>query len=137
MVDGPDFLAAPDGSPHPARFDPESRIAPLGDPVGFFPDGWVRAHAVFSVRAFDRITSMSLEMWSPPDTEPLSITMKLSDSTDVTLTAPAGRVAVLQFPLDIPAAAERTIELIANHERQLSDRDRRRAAYKLGSIGLY
>jgi hypothetical protein len=137
MVDGPDFLAAPDGSPHPARFDPESRIMPLGEPVGFFPDGWVRAHAVFSVRALDRITSMSLEMWSPPDIEPLSITMKLSDSTGVTLTAPAGRIAVLQFPLDIPAAAERTIELIADQERQLSDRDRRRAAYKLRCIGLY
>jgi hypothetical protein len=63
--------------------------------------------------------------------------MKLSDATEITLTAPAGRVAVLQFPLDIPAAAERTIELIADRERQLSDRDQRRAAYKLGCIGLY
>src|SRR5947207_6515491 len=53
MVIGSDFLAAPDGSPHLARFDQESRIAPLGEPVGFFEDGWVRAQASFRFQALE------------------------------------------------------------------------------------
>ena len=63
--------------------------------------------------------------------------MKLSGESEVTLTAPAGRIAVLQFPLDVPASAERTIELVADREKRLSERDQRHAAYKLGCIGLY
>jgi hypothetical protein len=43
----------------------------------------------------------------------------------------------LQFPLEIPPLGERKIELNADRERQLSDRDLRHAAYKLGCIGLY
>jgi hypothetical protein len=43
----------------------------------------------------------------------------------------------LQFPLKIPPLGERTIELSAGREQQLSDRDTRRAAYKLACIGLY
>ena len=137
MVVGSDFLAAPDGSPHLARLDQGSRIVPLGEPVGFFEDGWVRARASFRFQASAPITSLSLELWAPPDAQPLSVTMKLSDGTEVTLTAPAGRIAILQFPLDVPAAAERTIELIADREKRLSERDQRHAAYKLGCIGLY
>ena len=137
MVIGSDFLAAPDGSPHPARFDQESRIVPLGEPVGFFEDGWVRARAAFTFQALAPITSLSLELWAPPDAQPLSVTMKLSGGSEVTLTAPAGRIAVLQFPLDVPASAERTIELIADREKRLSERDQRHAAYKLACIGLY
>ena len=137
MAIGSDFLAAPDGSPHLARFDQESRIVPLGEPTGFFEDGWVRARAAFSFQTLAPITSMSLELWAPPDAQPLSVTMKVSDGSEVTLTAPAGRIAVLQFPLDIPASAERTIELIADREQRLSERDQRHAAYKLGCIGLY
>ena len=87
MVIGSDFLAAPDGSPHLARFDQESRIVPLGEPVGFFEDGWVRAQASFRFQALAPITSMSLEFWAPPDAQPLSVTMKLSDGSEVTLTA--------------------------------------------------
>jgi hypothetical protein len=137
MVIGSDFLAAPDGSPHLARFDQESRIVPLGEPVGFFEDGWVRAQASFRFQALAPITSMSLEFWAPPDAQPLSVTMKLSDGTEVTLTAPAGRIAVLQYPLEVPASAERTVELVADREKRLSERDQRRAAYKLRCIGLY
>jgi len=137
MAIGSDYLAAPDGSPHLARFDQESRIVPLGEPVGFFEDGWVRARAAFTFQALAPITSMSLELWAPPDAAPLSVTMKVSDGSEVTLTAPAGRIAVLQFPLDVPASAERTIELIAGREQQLSERDQRHAAYKLACIGLY
>ena len=137
MVVGSDFFAAPDGSPHLARLDQESRIVPLGEPMGFFDDGWVRAHASFRFQASAPITSLSLELWAPPDAEPLSVTMKLSDGPEVTLTTPAGRIAILQFPLDVPASAERTIELIADREKRLSERDQRHAAYKLGCIGLY
>ena len=137
MTIGSDFLATGDGQLHLARIDAQSRVEPLGEPMGFFHDGWVRARARFSIRALDAITSMSLEIWSPPDTEPLSITVKLSYGPTTTLTAAPGRVAVLQFPLEIPALGERTIELSAERERQLSDRDERRAAYKLGCIGLY
>ena len=137
MVVGSDFLAAPDGSPHLARLDQESRIVPLGEPVGFFADGWVRARASFRFQTSAPISSLSLELWAPPDAQPLSVTMKLSDGTAITLTAPAGRIAVLQYPLDVPASAERTIELIADREQRLSERDQRHAAYKLGCIGLY
>ena len=41
------------------------------------------------------------------------------------------------FPLEIPPLGERRIELTASREQQLSDRDLRQAAYKLGCIGLY
>ncbi|MBV9018409.1 MAG: hypothetical protein JO058_22390 [Alphaproteobacteria bacterium] len=137
MTIGSDFLATGDGQPHLARIDAQSRVEPLGEPVGFFEDGWVRAHARFSIRALDAITSISLEVWSPPDAEPLSITVQVSHGPTTTLTAPRGRVAVLQFPLEIPPLGERSIEVSAERERQLSDRDRRQAAYKLGCIGLY
>ena len=63
--------------------------------------------------------------------------MKQPDVAAVTLAAPAGRVTVLQFPLDIPPLGERRIELTADREQQLSDRDLRQAAFKLGCIGLY
>jgi hypothetical protein len=97
----------------------------------------VRAQAAFSVRALDNIASLSLEVWVPPDAAQLTITMKPSNAPEITLKAPAGRVTVLQFPLEIPPLGERKIELNADRERQLSDRDLRHAAYKLGCIGLY
>ena len=104
--------------------------------MGFFEDGWVRAQAAFSVRALDNVTSLSLELWVPPDAEQLTITMRPSNAPEITLAAPAGRVTVLQFPLKIPPLGERRIELTASREQQLSDRDLRQAAYKLGCIGL-
>jgi hypothetical protein len=137
MTIGSDFLAGADGRPHFARIDAQSRVVPLGEAAGFFHDGWVRKQAAFSVRALDNITSLSLELWVPPDAEPLTVTMKPSDAPETTLEAPAGRVTVLQFPLDIPPLGERRIELNADREQQLSDRDLRQAAYKLGCIGLY
>jgi hypothetical protein len=137
MSIGSDFLADVDGRPHAARIDAQSRVAPLGETIGFFQDGWVRKEAAFSVRALDTVTSLSLEVWVPPDAEPQTITMKPSDAPEITLAAPPGRVTVLQFPIDIPPLGERRIELTAERERQLSDRDRRHAAYKLGCIGLF
>ena len=131
MTIGSDFLAGVDGQPHSARIDAQSRVVPLGEAMGFFEDGWVRARAAFSVRALDNVTSLSLELWVPPDAEQLTITMRPSNA------APAGRVTVLQFPLEIPPLGERRIELTASREQQLSDRDLRQAAYKLGCIGLY
>jgi hypothetical protein len=137
MSVGSDFLAGVDGRPHFARIDAQSRVVPLGETVGFLHDGWVRKQAAFSVRALDNITSLSLELWAPPDAEQLSITMKQPDVPAITLAAPAGRVTVLQFPLDIPPLGERRIELTADREQQLSDRDLLQAAYKVGCIGLY
>ena len=137
MAIGSEFLAGADGGPHLARIDAQSRVVPLGEATGFFHDGWVRAQAAFSVRALDTITSLSLEVWVPPDAAQLTITMKPSNAPEITLKAPAGRVTVLQFPLEIPPLGERNIELHADRERQLSDRDLRHAAYKLGCIGLY
>jgi hypothetical protein len=137
MSIGSDFLTGLDGRQHVARIDAQSRVVPLGEAVGFFHDGWVRKEAAFSVRALDSITSLSLELWVPPDAEQLTITLKPSDMPEITLAAPAGRVTVLQFPVDIPPLGERRIELNADREQQLSDRDQRHAAYKLGCIGLY
>ncbi|HEY4472549.1 MAG TPA: hypothetical protein VGN21_15340 [Stellaceae bacterium] len=137
MTIGSDFLAGLDGQPHSARIDAQSRVVPLGEAMGFFEDGWVRAQAAFSVRALDNVTSLSLELWVPPNAEQLTITMRPSNAPEITLAAPAGRVTVLQFPLEIPPLGERTIALTAGREQQLSDRDLRQAAYKLGCIGLY
>lgn len=137
MSIGSDFLTGVDGRQHAARIDAQSRVVPLGAATGFFHDGWVRKDAAFSVRALDNITSLSLEVWVPPDEGQLTITMKPSDMAEITLAATPGRISVLQFPLDIPPLGERRIELTADRERQLSDRDRRQAAYKLSCIGLY
>jgi hypothetical protein len=63
--------------------------------------------------------------------------MRPSNAPEITLAAPPGRVTVLQFPLKIPPLGERRIELSAGREHKLSDRDTRRAAYKLTCIGLY
>src|SRR5215813_2839896 len=127
MSVGSDFLAGVDGRPHSARIDAQSRVVPLGEAAGFLHDGWVRKQAAFSVRALDNITSLSLELWAPPYPEHLSITMKQPDVAAITLAARAGRVTVLQFPLDIPPLGERRIELTADREQQLSDRDLRQA----------
>jgi len=137
MTIGSGFLAGVDGQPHPARIDAQSRVVPLGEAMGFFEDGWVRAQAAFSVRALDNVTSLSLELWVPADAEQLTITMRPSNAPEITLAAPPGRVTVLQFPLKIPPLGERRIELAASREHKLSDRDTRRAAYKLTCIGLY
>ena len=80
MAIGSDFLAGLDGQPHSARIDAQSRVVPLGEAMGFFEDGWVRAQAAFSVRALDNVTSLSLELWVPPDAERLTITMRPSNA---------------------------------------------------------
>jgi hypothetical protein len=95
MAIGSDFLAGLDGQPHSARIDAQSRVVPLGEAMGFFEDGWVRAQAAVSVRALDNVTSLSLELWVPPDAEQLTITMRPSNAPEITLAAPAGRVTVL------------------------------------------
>jgi hypothetical protein len=66
MTIGSDFLAGVDGQPHSARIDAQSRVVPLGEAMGFFEDGWVRAQAAFSVRALDNVTSLSWELWCRP-----------------------------------------------------------------------
>src|SRR5437762_4582009 len=92
MTIGSGFLAGVDGQPHPARIDAQSRVVPLGEAMGFFEDGWVRAQAAFSVRALDNVTSLSLELWVPADAEQLPITMRPSNAPEITLAAPPGRV---------------------------------------------
>ena len=53
------------------------------------------------------------------------------------------RMAKIEHPWTAPIRVEeipdtgRRIELTASREQQLSDRDLRQAAYKLGCIGLY
>jgi hypothetical protein len=117
--------------------DPQSRAIPAGEPVGIFSDGWVRARSVFKFLALDAITSMSLEIWSPPDAEPLTLTLALGEEPAVTLTAPAGGVAVLGYALHAAPSTQFTVELVADRERQLSATDSRHASYILRCIGLY
>jgi hypothetical protein len=132
-----DSLPAPDGQRPLLPLDLQSRVAPLGEPAGLFPDGWVRARSVFEFLALDSITSMSLEIWSPPHAEPLALTLALAGEPAVTLMAPAGGVAVLGYALHAAAGTQFTVELVADRERQLSATDYRQASYILRCIGLY
>jgi hypothetical protein len=113
-----------------------STVALLGEPTGFFRDGWVRAHGVFRCQALDTITSMSLEIWSPPGDEPLTVTLRVQGENEVTVPAPPGLVSVVRYALHAAPAAEFQVELVANREQRLSDTDGRHAAYVLNSISF-
>ncbi len=113
-----------------------SAVAILGEPEGFFRDGWVRAHAVFRCQALDTITSMSLEIWAPPGDEPLTVTLKVPGENEVTVPAPRGLVSVVRYALHAAPATEFQVALVANRERRLSDTDARSAAYVLNAISF-
>ena len=132
-----DALAVPDSGRALLPLDLHSRAVALGEPTGLFPDGWVQARSAFEFRALDTITSMSLEIWSPPDAEPLGLTLALAGEPTVTLKAPAGVITVLGYTLQAAPATQFTVNLIADRERQLSAADHRRASYILRCIGLY
>ncbi len=117
--------------------DPQSRAIPSGEPVGIFSDGWVQARSAFKFLALDDITSLSLEIWSPLDAEPLALTVALGGEPAVTLTAPAGELAVLGYALHAAPSTQFTVELLADREQQLSATDSRHASYILRCIGLY
>jgi len=129
--------AADDEAPVAALLDPESSVMMIGEPTGLFDDLWVRQHAAFSFRAQAAIASMSIEVWTPPEADPFVLAMKVGHEPEVTMAAPGGHVAVLQYPLYAAPFSEFTVELIAASERQLDAPDQRRAAYKIRCIGLY
>jgi hypothetical protein len=136
MIDS-DTLAVPDGQRSLLPLDLHSRVVAVGEPAGLFPDGWVQARSAFEFFALDSITSMSLEIWSPPHPEPLALILALADEPTVTLKAPAGGVAVLGYTLHAAPRTQFTVKLIADRERQLSATDHRHASYILRCIGLY
>jgi hypothetical protein len=135
MIDS-DTLAVPDGQRSLLPLDLHSRVVAVGEPAGLFPDGWVQARAVCEFLALDSITSMSLEIWSPPHPEPLALSVALAGEPAVTLNA-AGGVAVLGYTLHAAPGTQFTVELSAGRERQLSATDLRRASYILRCIGLH
>jgi hypothetical protein len=120
-----------------ALLDPESPVVMIGEPTGLFDDLWVRQHAAFSFRAQGAITSMAVEVWTPPEADPFVLAMKLGHEPEVAMTAPGGHVAVLQYPLYAAPFSEFTVELVAGCERPLDAPDQRHAAYKLRRIGFY
>jgi hypothetical protein len=120
-----------------ALLDPESPVVMIGEPIGVFDDLWVRQQAAFSFRAQGAITSMSVEVWTPPEADPFVLAMKLGHEPEVAMTAPGGHVVVLQYPLYAAPFSEFTVELIAARERQLDAPDQRHAAYKIRCIGFY
>ena len=136
MID-PDTLAVPHGQRSLLPLDLHSRVVPVGESVGLFPDGWVQARSAFEFLALDTITSMSLEIWSPPHPEPLALTLALAGEPPVTLKAPAGDIAVLGYTLHAAPGTQFTVELIADRERRLSAADDRHASYILRCVGLY
>jgi hypothetical protein len=131
-----DPLPAADQAFEGALLDPESPAVILGDPIGVFEDLWVRQHAAFSFRAQGTIMAMSVELWTPPEAEPLVLTMRMGSEPETALTAPGGHIAILQYPLYAAPFSEFTIELIAGGERQLNAPDQRYAAYKIRSLGF-
>src|SRR3984893_2691899 len=132
-----DALGAPDGQRSLLPLDPHSRVVAIGEPTGLFPDGWVQARSAFEFLALDSITSMSLEIWSPPHPEPLALTVALAGEPTVTLKDPAGGVAVLGYTLHGAPGAQFPVGLITDRERQLSATDLRLASYIICCIGLY
>jgi len=111
-----------------------SKAVLVGEPTGFYSDGWVRARLVFRCRAVEAITSMSLRIWAPPGDERLALTLRAPAEADVTLTLPREIPCVLEYALRAAPSAEFSVELLANHEAALSDTDQRRASYILRSI---
>jgi hypothetical protein len=129
-------LPAADEAFDAALLDPESPVAMLGEPTGVFDDLWVRQHAAFSFRAQGAITAMSVELWTPPEADPFVLAVRLAHEPETILSAPAGHIAILQYPLYAAPFSEFTIELIAGSERQLHAPDQRRAAYKIRGLGF-
>ena len=136
MIDS-NAVSMPDAQRSLLPLDAQSRVVAVGEPVGLFPDGWVAARSAFEFRALGTITSMSLEIWSPPHVEPLALTLVLAGEPTVTLKAPAGDVAVLGYGLEAAPGTRFTVELVADRDRQLSAADHRHASYILRCIGLY
>ena len=136
MIDS-DSLAVADGQRSLLPLDLHSRVVPVGEPVGLFPDGWVQARSAFEFLALDTVTSMSLEIWSPPHPEPLALTLALPGEAPVMLKAPAGGVAVLGYTLHAAPGTQFAVELTADREQQLSVADDRHASYILRCIGLH
>lgn len=116
--------------------DPVSPVVLLGKPTGFFRDGWVRAHAAFSCRASDKISSISLQIWAPPGDEPLTLTLRVPGENEVTVSVPLERVCAVRYSLHRTPPTPLQIELHASRERRLSETDDRQAAYVLNSIGF-
>jgi hypothetical protein len=116
--------------------DPQSKALIVGEPEGFYSDGWVRARAVFRCRAVEAISSMSVQIWAPPGDERLALTLRAPApaEADVTLAAPRTIASVLEYAVQAAPSAEFSIELLANHEAELSDTDKRSASYILRSI---
>jgi len=137
LMTNSDALGVPDGQRSLLPLDLHSRVVAIGEPTGLFADGWVQARSAFEFLALDSITSMSLELWSPPHPEPLALTVALAGEPPVTLHAPAGGVAVLGYTLHAAPGTRFTVELITDRERQLSATDLRHASYILRCIGLY
>jgi hypothetical protein len=124
-----DPLPGADAAFDAALLDPESPVAMLGEPTGVFDDLWVRQHAAFSFRAQGAITALSVEVWTPPEADPFVLAVRLENEPEMSLSAPGGHIAILQYPLYAAPFSEFTIELIAGVERQLDAPDQRRAAY--------
>jgi len=124
--------------PAPMRLpiDRESRVSLVGDPIGFFPDGWVRAHAVLRCRAAAEVASISLKLWAPKRGEPLSLILRAAGQPGVSAMVPKGIVSVLRFELRAAPESEFAVELIADHEQQLSETDGRRGSYVLRGISF-
>jgi len=120
-----------------ALFDRESPAVMLGEPTGIFHDLWARQHAVFSFRAQGAITALSVEVWTPREADPFALAVRLENEPEISLSAPGGHIAILQYPVYAAPFSEFTIELIASAERQLDAPDRRRAAYKIRGLGFY
>lgn len=114
--------------------DSPSKVVLVGEPTGFYFDGWVRARAAFRCRAVDPITSMSFEIWAPPGDAPLTLTLRALGESEVTLSAPREIACVLRYAVHAPPSMEFSVELVANHEAELSDTDQRSASYVLRSI---
>ncbi len=124
----------PRPEPGDSPLNSESKVVLVGEPTGFYSDGWVRARMVFKCRAVEAITSMSLRIWAPPGDERLALTLRVPAETDVTLTVPREIPCVLEYAIHAAPSTEFSIELLANHEGALSALDERSASYILRSI---
>jgi hypothetical protein len=131
-----EFLPPPEPGAYGLRLDPESRVAVLGEPAGFFRDGWVVSGARLECRALQAVTSMSLELWVPPGDGELTVTARVSGAPIAAVRVAKGTASLIEFPVDMAAEEAFTVELAADHEQQLSETDLRRAAYVLRRISI-
>ena len=79
---------------------------------------------------------MSVEIWAPPGADPFILSLRVEDQRDITLNAPRGQVAVLQYPIYAAPFTDLTVELVAATDQTLDPPDLRRAAYILRSLSL-